>query len=132
MFLLSVVFALLLVPSQAARLQLKDVHTVYVDSFGSDEGADVIRSKIISRLAQDGRVEVVLDRDRADATLTGGGTIRDRNSTAGIQLVDRESRIIWAGEVSSRASIRQGSSHNLAEDIVNDLLKAITKARKRH
>jgi tetratricopeptide (TPR) repeat protein len=127
-------------PQGAQRLQ--DVRRIYVGSFGAEEGAEVIRTKVITRLVKTGRFEVVQSADQADAILTGasyvsrterysangsGGT--HYHATAGVQLINKNQNILWADDTSSGGFSRSASS-SLADRIVNDLLKAIAKEVK--
>jgi len=133
---LFVLTCLLLVPPLMAQpaTELKDVKKVYVDSFGNDEGADIIRSKIVTRLVKDRRLQVVLDRDDADAVLIGGGGAIRGASTAGVQLVGKDRIILWADDFSSNGVgwfVSGSPSTHLADDIVSSLIKAIEKAKKK-
>lgn len=49
--------------AQQAVQRLEDVRKIYIDSFGTGNGADLIRSKLISRLVKAGRFDVVQSAD---------------------------------------------------------------------
>lgn len=135
--------------AQEPSHRLQDVHKIYVDSFGSGESADVIRSKIIAQLVKSGRFDVVQSQDLADAALVGscqvtsaersgatavGGTVIANSrtvfhATAGVRLVGTDQKILWADEASGRGSSARASS-GLADKVVKDLLKEITKKEK--
>ncbi len=134
-----------LVEAQSVQ-RLQDVHKIYVDSFGTSEGADVVRSKIISRLVKSGRFEVVQSRERADAVLAGASQITKTShysasssgsasggtryhATAGVQIIGKDDKILWADDNSSGAFSRSASS-SLADRIVKDILKEISKEEK--
>jgi hypothetical protein len=48
---------------------------VYVGSFGTAEGADLIREKVINRIFKSGKLSLVETREPADPVLTGIGEI---------------------------------------------------------
>jgi hypothetical protein len=54
---------------------LREVRTVYVGSFGTAEGADLIREKVINRIFKSGKLSLVETREPADPVLTGIGEI---------------------------------------------------------
>jgi hypothetical protein len=138
-----------LVPAQENPQRLQDVRKIYVDTFGNGDGADVIRSKVITRLVKAGRFEVVQSAEQADAVLTGASQVSKTShysasangqygnasggtryhATAGIQLLSKDQRILWADDASNGAFSRSASS-SLADHIVKDLLKAISKEEK--
>jgi hypothetical protein len=138
-----------LLRAQEARQRLQDVRSIYVDSFGTGEGADVIRSKIITRLVKAGRFEVVQSAAQADAVLAGASQVSKTahysanangeyanasggtryHATAGVQLIGKDRKILWADDTSNGALSRSASS-SLADRIVKDLLKAISKEEK--
>jgi hypothetical protein len=133
---------------------LKDVKAIYVDSFGNAEGANMIREKVINRLAKSQSVSVVLDIGKADAILTGigevskgyresanvgayggtagGGTIYD--ATAAIRLITKDKQILWADEARPSGLFTRGASSgvtsSVADKIVKSLLKAIDSDRR--
>jgi Lipopolysaccharide-assembly len=134
---------------EGAVQRLQDVHRIYVDSFGTGDGADVIRSKVITRLVKAGRFEIVQSADQADAVLTGASQVSKTahysantngqygnasggtryHATAGVQLVSKDQKILWADDTSNGAFSRSASS-SLADRIVKNLLKAISKEAK--
>jgi hypothetical protein len=125
------------------------VHKIYVDNFGSGQDAEVTRSKVIAQLVKSGRFEVVQSRDQADAVLVGssqvtsaersganviGGTVIANSgtvfhATAGVRVVDRDQKILWADDASGRGSSARASS-TLADKIVKDLIKEALKSDK--
>ncbi len=129
--------------------RVQDVRTIYVDSFGTGEGADVIRSKVITRLVKAGRFEVLQSPEKADAILTGASSVTKTShysatngengsasggtsyhATAGIQLINRDQKILWADDASNRLFAHSASS-SLADKIVKDLLKATQQPNKK-
>lgn len=126
---------------------LQSVKKIYVGSFGSGADADLIRSKLITRLVKTKSLEVVQSPEQADAILTGGGSVSKStyysassttqagsasggtryNATAGVQLVNKEAKILWADDASNGYFSRSASS-SLADNIVKHLLKAMQPA----
>jgi hypothetical protein len=138
-----------LISAQEAVQRLQDVHKIYVDTFGNGEGADVIRSKVITRLVKSGRFEVVQSPDQADAILTGASQVSKTahysastngqygnasggtryHATAGVQLISKDQKILWADDTSNGAFSRSASS-SLADRIVKNLIKALSQQEK--
>jgi hypothetical protein len=144
----------LLIASSQMRAQepshrLQDVHKIYVDTFSTGVDAEVIRSKVIAQLVKSGRFEVVQSQEQADASLVGssqvtsaertganviGGTVIANSgtvyhATAGVRLVGKDQKILWADDASGRGSSARASS-GLADKIVKDLLKEVSKREK--
>jgi hypothetical protein len=129
---------------------LKDVKAIYVDSLGNAEGAEMIREKVINRLAKSQSVSVVLDIEKADAILTGvgevstgyhhtasvgtsggsaqGGTTYD--ATVAIRLITKDKQILWADEAKPARFFTRSVSSSVADKVVRNLLKAIENDRK--
>jgi hypothetical protein len=138
-----------LVSAQTGVQRLQDVHKIYVDSLGNGDGADVIRSKVITKLVKSGKLEVVQNPDQADAVLIGASQISKTShysassngqygnasggtryhATAGVQLANKDQKLLWADDASNGAFSRSASS-SLADRIVKNLLKAIAKEGK--
>jgi len=134
---------------QLVPQRLRDVHRIFVDSFGQGDGADLVRSKVISRLTKSGRFQVVQAPEQADAILTAVSQISATqhsfssstpqyasassgtryHATAGVQLIAKDKQILWADDVSSSVLSRSATS-GLAEKIVNDLTRASAKDAK--
>ncbi len=119
---------------------LRDVKKVYVGSFGDAFAADVIRSKLISHLVKSGRVEVFENPDQADTILTGASQVTDAavtesnthggrtyHATAGVRLLNRDSKILWADDTSNRPFFVGNVTSNVADKI---FLKAIEEDGK--
>ncbi|HXG33323.1 MAG TPA: hypothetical protein VNJ11_08155 [Bryobacteraceae bacterium] len=128
---------------------LRDVKKIYVDTFGTAEGADLIREKLINRLVRSGRVSVVEDPGVADAVLIGigqihkdvgysasvwqyggaasGGTRYD--ATLVVRLLGKDRQILWVDEAKPGFRARSVSS-SVADKVSKNLLKAIEKANK--
>jgi hypothetical protein len=146
---LCVAASLGLLCAQDAVQRLQDVKRVYVGSFGDGPGSELIRSKIISRLVKSNRVEVVEVADRADAVLAGVGEVSETayynanatttsanasggtryHATVGARLVNKQQKILWADEASNGFLYRSATS-SVAENIVKNLLKAMSQAGK--
>jgi hypothetical protein len=129
--------------------RLSEVKSIFVDSFGNAEGADIIREKVINRIAKSGKVQVVDALAQADAILTGigeitrgaryqassgtyggsasGGTTYD--ATLVLRLVTKEKQILWSDEAKPGGFSRSVSS-SVADRVVKSLLRAIEKDAK--
>lgn len=110
---------------------LRDVKTVAVGPLGTTQAANLVREKMINRLAQSNQLMVVTEPDEADAVLNGivGENVYGNADTAAFRLVDKAGHILWTDEAGRP---RGGSaSGHIAEKIVNDLLTAIAKDTKR-
>jgi hypothetical protein len=125
--------------AQTSVQRLRDVKKVYVGSFGDAFAADVIRNKLISHLVKSGRVEVVENPDQADAILTGASQVTDAaatesnthggrtyHATAGVRLLNRDSKILWADDTTNGIFARSVTS-SIADKIAKKLLKAIAE-----
>ena len=128
---------------------LRDVKRVYVGSFGDAVGADVIRNKVIAHLVKSGRIEVVEKAEQADSILTGAGQVSESHfynanatttqgsahggtqyhATAGVRLLNKDSKILWADDTSNGMFARSASS-SIADKITKKLLKAIEEDGK--
>jgi len=137
----------LLAEGEAKRLQ--DVKTIFVGSFGDGPGGELIRSKVVSYLVKSKRIDVVESVDSADAILTGAGELSKSeyysananstnanasggtryHATAGVRLINKEKKILWADEASNGMFYRSASS-SVADKIVKALFKAIDKETK--
>jgi hypothetical protein len=128
-----------LVVIQVAHAQpaqnLADVRTLFIDSLGPGEFANVIREKIFNALTSSGRFEVTLDPGMADATLTGSATesqpIHYGNgngsryeANVAVQVVGKNKQILWSYEATKGRFSTKRASASAAADIVKGLLKA--------
>jgi len=128
--------------NQSAQ-RLADIKKIFVAPFGSGEGVEIIRDKVINRLLKSELV-VVDSANEADAILGGSG---QTNSHSGlffngsyastytryaaelvVRLTGKGHNILWTDEVKSnwfhkRSSASAGS--NAADKLVKDLCKAI-------
>lgn len=130
-----------------APQRLSDVRKIFVASFGSAEGADLIREKVIVRLVKYGKITVVESPEDADASLAGvaerstgvrynaNSGLNGSNATGGttynaslvVRLVGKSKQILWADEATPRLWGSSSVSSNVADKIVKDLIKAIEK-----
>jgi len=147
-----VLFALLALPSLIVCQQvgaLEEVKKIYVDSFGTAEGADLIKAKVVNRLVKSGRVSVVENRDAADAVLTGIGEINkgvrysasagqyggtasggtQYDATLVVRLLGKDKQILWVDEAKP-GFISHSVSSSVADKVSKNLLKAIENASK--
>ncbi len=97
----------------------REVHKVYIGSFGLNPGAIYLRNKLLLRLTKSETIVVVENPAEADAVLRGSAAmrllgyynsnprIRYRNSTSvavydakmTVELEDRQGRSLWSGNL---------------------------------
>jgi len=138
----------LLAASAFAADRLADVRTIYIDSFGRSDGAEMIRQKFINRLAASDKISITEDRESADAILLGVGQVTamesysavatTNNATAGggtifdatlvVRLVGRDKKILWVSEAKPGRFMARSVSSSVANKVSKDFLKAIKKA----
>jgi hypothetical protein len=121
--------------------KLANIHKIYLDSLGNEEGSDLVREKIRLRLAKSDRFSVVERAESADAVLTGvAGVVRStvpvstvNGSISGggthfsgvgvLRLVDTKTdETIWVYEYKRGFSLT-GASDRVADKTVEQLLK---------
>ena len=145
-------FAMLgIVASVCAYAQaLTEIKTIFVGSFGKADGADIIREKVINRLAKSQRVKIVTVPDKADAILIGAGevtrgwrhsTSSDGNASGGttydatlaVRLISKDDEILWVDEAKpTRLFLLTPSvSSSVADKVSKNLLKALDGGAKR-
>lgn len=127
--------------SEAPKLALASIKTLYVNSLGEGEDADMARERLIAGLVNTGRFSVVDDPAAADAQIVGryrvtsvqrGAIVSNSWGTYGnvgpvsytsavIRLVDANKNTIWAFD-SERDKKRWGA--------IKTLLKAIEQEEK--
>jgi Trypsin-like peptidase domain len=110
--------------------ELRDVRKLFVGSLGNSEAAELVRAKLMNRLARAGLFEIVERTEEADAALTGivGTNLYGVADTVVERLVNRDSRILWTDETSGRGF---GShSARAADRIASSLLKDVAKSRQ--
>lgn len=114
------------------RAALSTVHRIYLASFGSADGSDLVREKVRVRLMNSGRFEVVDDSTTAHAILTGSAgldtrTVRGTTDYAGIgllRLIDARSHTtIWAHEYRRGFMFGGSVSTRVANQMVDQLLR---------
>ena len=115
--------------------KLGDVNRICVASFGSGEGADLIRQKVINRFLKSGAVTVVDSPAEADATLSGAAELDPLRRGARymaegvVNLVGKDKRILWSEDVASRRFLFPAHSASGASTAVADkMVKLITDA----
>jgi hypothetical protein len=139
---LGIIAACTLTAQTQAPKSLAEVQTIFVDSLGQTATSVLIRDKIINRLAASARFQVVLDGNKADAILTGSGTVSQGqtytngsggthyDASAAVRLVTRDQRILWVSETKNSLFARSATS-SVADHIVKELLKAATPSKKK-
>ncbi len=125
--------------------KLAAVKKIFIAPFGTGEGVEVIRDKVINRLLKSDLV-VVDSADEADAVLSGSAQTNSRfriyvsggyggaNTRYSVELVVRltgkKHEILWTNEVKSdwlHHHSSAGATSNVADKLVADLCKAIAK-----
>jgi len=124
--------------------RLASVHKIYLGSFGTREGADLIKEKIRLRLIKSKRFAVVERQDQADAVLMGSAHIQESyygsysgssgsggtqySATGVLRLVSvKNSETVWLFEYVS--GHRHGSASSaVADRTVDKLLKDAQRA----
>jgi hypothetical protein len=121
-------------PAQPAQ-NLANVKTLFIDSLGQGEFANVVREKIINGLTAGGRFELTLDPSAADATLTGSATesqpIHYGNGNGSryeadvaVRVVGKDKQVLWTYEATKGRFSTKRATASAAADIVKGLLKA--------
>lgn len=131
------------VASTYATASALGVRKIFVDSFGTDHGADEMRSSIIRRLQKTRNFEVVPDRKDADAVIKGTGriwvtghiTINPRTHLSrptfegflSVEVVGKTGETLWSYLVTPSQVFWNGVTDDLAEQIVNRMVVAFNE-----
>lgn len=142
-------------PNSAELLKVK---RIYVDSFGDDPISREMQSLIVSALAQTKRFKVTENREKADAILKGvalattsqelhssgestairGAATSDSSSNTetinearlAIRLVNSDGDVIWTSTQESKGAKYKGSSADVADKCVKQLLHDVEKVER--
>jgi curli biogenesis system outer membrane secretion channel CsgG len=134
---------------------LLKVRRIYVENFGDDAVSRELQSMIVSALAKTKRFTVTENRDRADAilkgvalentsqelhayregTVAGRGAISDssthtetvNDARLSVRLVNPDGDVIWTSTQESKGAKYQGSSADVADKCVKQLLRDVEK-----
>ena len=119
--------------------RLADIKKIFVAPLGTDDGAELIRQKIINRLIKSENFSIVESADDADATLTGAAGIStsvsfNRYGRGGthfsayivVRLIGKTKQVLWMEETRPRLFGALSASSNVAGRVITDLTKAIT------
>jgi hypothetical protein len=106
---------------------LVDIRKLTVGSLGSTEGAELVRQKLINRLAGSGKIVLVEDSSDADAILNGAVAtdFRGLPTVAVIRIVTKDGRTLWGSEATARGLSSRSSK--LADHLSKELLTAIER-----
>ncbi len=145
-----VILAVLFVITSSSRTsfaenprEAREVHRVYVGSFGSNPDAIYLRNKLLLRLAKSETIVVVEDFADADAVLNGSAVmwllgyynsnprIHYRNSTSVavydarmmVELQDRRGRRLWSGNLKPRF----WGSQYISDNVVNQAARHVSE-----
>jgi hypothetical protein len=111
---------------------LMEVKSIYIDDFGGAEGSDLVREKLLVRLINSGRFNVVENQDRADALLVGSAGVSSRivngntdyNGNGFLRLVEANSQTTIWGHQYQRGFMLGGSvSTRVANQMADQLLE---------
>jgi phosphate transport system substrate-binding protein len=121
------------------------VRKIFVDSLGTDHGADEMRSSMIRRLQKTRDFEVVSDRKNADAIVRGTGriwvtghiTINPRTHVSrptfggflSVEVVGKNGETLWSYMVTPDQVFWNGITDDLAEKIVKRLVIAFNETQ---
>jgi len=143
----------LLLLSGACTATATDMHSgtvaqarkIFVDSLGTDHGADEMRSSMIRRLQKTRDFEVVSDRKNADAILRGTGriwvtghiTINPRTHVSrptfggflSVEVVGKNGETLWSYMVTPDQVFWNGITDDLAEQIVKRMVVAFNESQ---
>jgi curli biogenesis system outer membrane secretion channel CsgG len=134
---------------------LLKVRRIYVESFGDDVISRELQSMIVSSLAETKRFKVTENRERADAilkgvaleksaqelhaysegTAAGRGAISDSSAHTetvsdaklSVRLVNPDGDVIWTSTQESKGAKYKGSSADVADKCVKQLLRDVEK-----
>jgi hypothetical protein len=123
---------------------LRSVGKIFIDKMDNDLD-QYLRAEIVKQMK--GRVTVVLDKNDADAIMTGvneekkgtGAQITGRylglhdNATGTISLLDKEGKVIlWSDEAGDRSllfgAMKRGGQRKVADRLISKLKKAMQSA----
>jgi|ERR1041385_374350 hypothetical protein len=141
------VLAALCIPGFAQNNQpsLKALHKIFVEKMDNDLD-QYIRAELSKQMQ--GKIVVVLNKEDADAILTGVGEKKDGvaatvtgrylglhdTATGSVSLVDKEEKVVlWSSEAGDRnlvlGVLSRGGPRKVADRLVHDLKDAISKAK---
>lgn len=140
-------------PSTGTYQQLSSIKSIFVAPFGNADVSEEIRQKTINRLVKAG-FDVQDSPQEADAVLTGVATIKVSENVNGymdvnkgngfgtingsttftpsfaVRLIGRNGQMLWSDESRFRLIHSPSPTSNAADQIVKDLVKAITKGSR--
>jgi TolB-like protein len=133
LFIFGVLGAVVLNAQSTTHLS-KDLNVFVIPLEGPDSAlANVLNAKLISHLVKRG-VAVVESVDNADAVLNGAGLIQSSVNEyghvhyrvqAGMRLVNKDGRVLWADEISS-SRYAQSASSSFADNVAKAVAQAIS------
>ncbi len=143
--LLAVWFVAIAAPlfAQSART-LQQVKTIYMESFGSSNTDEILRTNLIKRLEKNGGYRVVGDKSAADALVKGSGEVWIKNYLATNWRSPATNRqAVYSGYLSVEVMGRDGVTlwsylatpykliwTNIADELAGNLVHAMIAARE--
>jgi S1-C subfamily serine protease len=116
-------------PDARGIQHLADVRKVAVMSLGNTQGADLVREKLINRIAESGKIVVVENSSDADVLINGavGTDIYGRANSAAIRAVTKDGRTLWGTEAVAKLHKGVSTSASLADELGKGLITAIAR-----
>jgi PBP superfamily domain len=140
LFLLFLSAAGIFVLGQSAE-QFSEVKKLYVDSLGTNQAAALVRNDLLRRLRSNHEIQIVSDRNEADAALKGTaeiwtighnsldphakGTVESiKEGFLSVELVGKNNQTLWSYLVTPSKVSWGGVANDLARQAVGKLLAA--------
>lgn len=122
--------------------ELSLVKKVYVDSFGTGKGAAAMRNRIVHRLREGHRLEIVTDLKRADAVIKGNGQIWTTGYVSlsprspsvhspvyqgflSVEIIGKDDEPLWSYLVTPSRFSWTSVPNDLANQLANKLISAL-------
>jgi hypothetical protein len=147
---LSAVFVIAFIPVSKAYGQtaesLSQVKKVFVNSFGTEEGASDLRDAILKALHKNSDIQVVATVSEADAVIRGSGKIwvtgsmhvgphggvseKTYDGYLQVELLGKANKTLWSFRATPSRFPWNGIVWDLASHVVKSLMEALRQTRK--
>ena len=121
------------VASIPAALSLSAVRKVYIETIGDERLSQSVRQMLGERLRDSNRINLVPNRDEADAllkvTIVKMTATELETANVAVELINARGDVIWPNPKSGREY--RGNPATVSATIVKDLLVAIQKSAER-
>ena len=130
------------VSANPSAQKLADIKKIFIAPLGSSEGAELIRQELINRLIKSGSISVTESPEQADAILAGAaitttgfycnryGGRSTYSARLVVRLVSKTKQVLWMDETTPKIFGPRSVSANVANKMVSDLCKAISKDKE--